>query len=101
MPSVKVAHRSDLRPGSLREATHGDTAVAICNYEGEIHAVHGTCPHRGGPLAEGTLHGNMLVCPWHAWEFDCVTGANDFNPNVVLPKYVVSERNGDIYVDIP
>jgi len=101
MPLVKVSHKSDLPAGSLREATHGNTTVAICNYQGEIYAVHGICPHRGGPLAQGALHGNMLVCPWHAWEFDCVTGAHDFNPNVVLPKYTISERNGDVYVDIP
>ena len=33
------------------------------------------CPHRGAPLAHGALHHHTIVCPWHAWEFDCRTGS--------------------------
>lgn len=101
MPLVKVGSRADLPPGSLVEVNHEDVSVAVCNYRGEFHAVHGTCPHRGAQLAQGALHGNMLVCPWHAWEFDCVTGRYDYNSSVQLPKYAISERDGDVYVDIP
>ena len=37
----------------------------------------------------GTLHGTHLVCPWHAWEFDCMTGVCDFNPEIVLRRYAI------------
>jgi nitrite reductase (NADH) small subunit len=50
---------------------------AICNVDGQIYAVDGQCPHRGAPLAHGALHQHTIVCPWHAWEFDCRTGAGD------------------------
>jgi len=75
--------------------------IAICNVGGEVHAVEATCPHRGGPLAHGALHDTMLVCPWHAWEFDCTTGENDFNPNICLQKYAVKIEGGDILIDVP
>lgn len=101
MSLVKVGAKSELPPGSLIEVAHGDTAVAVCNYNGEFHAVDAACPHRGGPLAQGALQGNMLVCPWHAWEFDCVTGRSDYDNNVVLRKYEVVEQAGEIFVDIP
>jgi len=101
MPLVKVGAKAELPPGSLLEVTLGDTAVAVCNYGGEFHAVDATCPHRGGPLAQGALHGNMLVCPWHAWEFDCVTGCNDYDNNVVLRKYAVVEQDAEVFVEIP
>ena len=101
MPLVKVGAKADLPPGSLTEVLAGETAVAVCNYQGEFHAVHGTCPHRGGALAQGSLHGNMLVCPWHAWEFDCITGCYDFDNNIVLQKYAVVEQDGDVFVETP
>jgi len=43
----------------------------------------------------------MLVCPWHAWEFDCRTGQNDFDPDVVVEKIPVSLVHGEIYLSLP
>jgi nitrite reductase/ring-hydroxylating ferredoxin subunit len=101
MALVKVGSREKLPPGSLVEVLDGDSVVAVCNYNGEFHAVDGNCPHRGGRLGQGALHGNMIVCPWHAWEYDCVTGCNDYDNNVVLKKFAVTEQDGDIWVDVP
>ena len=41
---------------------------------GGVFAVQATCPHRGGPLADGLLGGTTLICPLHAWKFDVSTG---------------------------
>jgi nitrite reductase (NADH) small subunit len=65
----------------------GDQTFAVCNVAGAVYALDGICPHSGGPLGEGALHGSTLVCPWHAWEFDCRTGANDFDPDVVVATF--------------
>ncbi len=59
----------------------------------------GVCPHLGGPLGHGALHGTALVCPWHAWEFDCITGEFDANPDVKLRKFAVKVEEGNILVD--
>jgi nitrite reductase (NADH) small subunit len=61
----------------------------------------GVCLHRGGPLGQGALHGNHVVCPWHAWEWDCRTGANGYNPDQKLAKYPVKIEGEDILIDIP
>ncbi len=82
------------------EVSAGGTTVAVCNVDGEYHAVDGSCPHRGGPLAHGALHGNVVVCPWHAWEFDCVTGCYDYDPGIKLPKYSISVEGRDVYVEV-
>ena len=37
---------------------------------GKVFAVDGTCPHKGGPLADGMLVGEQVVCPLHAFRFD-------------------------------
>jgi nitrite reductase/ring-hydroxylating ferredoxin subunit len=70
----------------MLEVDAGDTCYALCNVEGEVHAIAGLCLHRGGPLAQGALHGTKVVCPWHAWEWDCRTGVNDYNADHCCPK---------------
>jgi nitrite reductase (NADH) small subunit len=101
MPFVKVGEVSQLPPGSVMPADIGANSYAVCNVDGELHALEGVCPHAGGPLGEGALHGDTLVCPWHAWEFNCRTGANDFDPDVVVPTFSVKVEGGDILLDLP
>jgi nitrite reductase (NADH) small subunit len=37
-------------------------------------ALQNECPHRGGPLGQGWLEGEAVVCPWHSWAFNTHTG---------------------------
>src|SRR3954468_10388909 len=63
---IKVASLDQLPPGELLEVEVNNKLYALCNVAGEIRAVHGTCPHHGGPLGQGALEGSLLSCPWHA-----------------------------------
>jgi nitrite reductase/ring-hydroxylating ferredoxin subunit len=99
MAFQRVGPLSQLPPGGMMPADIGGRRIAVCNVAGTVHAIDAICPHRGGPLYEGALHDNWVVCPWHAWEFDCVTGSNDYNPNLKQETYAVKVENGDIFVD--
>jgi nitrite reductase/ring-hydroxylating ferredoxin subunit len=57
----------------LAETATSDRVV--CEIGGRRYVYRATCPHMGGPLAEGTLDGDELVCPWHRYRFDATTGA--------------------------
>jgi nitrite reductase/ring-hydroxylating ferredoxin subunit len=41
----------------------------------------------------------MVVCPWHAWEFDCRSGEFDYNPEVKVRKLPVVLRGEEVFVD--
>jgi nitrite reductase/ring-hydroxylating ferredoxin subunit len=101
MAFLKVASAADLPPGSLREVIVGENCYALCNVEGQVYATAGLCLHRGGPLGEGALHGTNVVCPWHAWEWDCRTGAYDYDPDKKIATYPVKIEGEDILIDIP
>lgn len=101
MAFVRVGSISALPPGTVMEAEVGDNTYAICNFEGEVHAFDGICPHAGGPLGQGAIQGGHLVCPWHAWEYDCRTGVNDYDDNVKLVAFPVKVQDDDILIDIP
>ena len=101
MAFVRVGSLADVPPGSVIQAEVGERAFAICNLGGELHALDGVCPHAGGPLGEGILDGERLICPWHAWEYDCRTGMNDYDENVKLAKFAVKAEGDDVLVDVP
>ena len=100
MALVKVARVPDLPAGSVMEAMVGGQPYALCNLGGEFFALGGVCPHRGGPLGQGSLNEGHLTCPWHAWEYDCRTGVNDYDPDCIVPTYPVTVSGDDILIDI-
>ena len=96
-----LASLDELPPGNLIEIVRGSDLYALCNVEGEIRALSGTCPHQGGPLGQGALDGGFITCPWHAWEFDTATGVCLFNDEIRVPTYSVRVESGEILVDLP
>jgi nitrite reductase/ring-hydroxylating ferredoxin subunit len=101
MALIKVGPVEAVPPGQVVEARSGERAFAVCNFDGKFYCLDGVCPHAGGPLGEGALQGEMLVCPWHGWEFSCVTGANDSDEDLLVDKYNVVVQNGEIFIDAP
>jgi nitrite reductase/ring-hydroxylating ferredoxin subunit len=99
MAFVKVASLAALPPGSVTEVTLGEGAYAICNVNGELHALDGICPHVGGPIGQGNLQGDLVICPWHAWAYNCRTGENDSDPAVRLNRFAVKAEGDDILMD--
>jgi NAD(P)H-dependent nitrite reductase small subunit len=66
---VTVAHVADVAPGTGKAVVVGDREIALFNVDGTFYALDNTCPHQGGPLAEGWIEGETVTCPWHAWCF--------------------------------
>ena len=97
----RVGSISQLAPGQMLELEISDEErVVVCNVDGKLHAMDGVCPHRHGPLAQGALQGTMVVCPWHAWEFDCISGEHDYNPDLKLKLFSVEIQGDEIWVDL-
>jgi len=101
MPLVKVAALEKFPPGSLTEVASADNRYAVCNVDGELFALDGFCPHAGGPLGQGALHGDIVVCPWHAWEFNCRTGACEDAGDLKLDTFPVKVEGGLVFVEAP
>lgn len=101
MAWVRIASVSEMKPGALLECKHNGAVVALCNHEGSLHALDGRCPHRNGPLGQGNLADGRIICPWHAWEFDCRSGEYDMNSDVRLRRYQVRIDGDDVLADLP
>jgi len=99
MAFVKVLSLAELPPDSVVEVMVGGFPIAVCHAGGEVRALGGICPHQGGPLGQGAINGENVTCPWHAWEFNCATGENDFDPETRVRTYPVKIEGSDILVD--
>jgi nitrite reductase (NADH) small subunit len=51
----------------------GDVAV-FRTAEDRVFALRDSCPHKGGPLSQGIVHGNKVACPLHDWRIHLDTG---------------------------
>lgn len=97
---VRVAAASELPPGCCMEAQVGGLAIAVFNVGGDFRAIGNRCSHRGGPLGQGVLDGDSVICPWHAWAYDTRTGVSDVNPEFKVPCYEVKVEEGQVLVKV-
>src|SRR5882762_3351215 len=91
----------ELKTSPLRQLVFDRTKIALVYKDNEFSALSGVCNHVGGPLGEGKLDGDYIVCPWHHWKFHCRTGQGEpgFEDDQV-PAYEVQERHGRLYVNL-
>ncbi|HEV8578087.1 MAG TPA: Rieske 2Fe-2S domain-containing protein [Thermoanaerobaculia bacterium] len=91
----------ELAAQPLRQITIGRTKIALTCKDGSFGAISGACNHVGGPLGQGTLDGDYVVCPWHHWKFHCRTGEGEpgFEQDCV-PRYELKEENGRLFLNL-
>jgi nitrite reductase/ring-hydroxylating ferredoxin subunit len=97
---VKVASTSEVTPGQCRVVEAEGKTLALSNVDGTFYAIDNTCIHQGGPLGEGSLQGNTVTCPWHAWEYDVTTGKNTMNPSMGVGSYPVKVDGDNVLVEV-
>ncbi len=99
--ALKIGTRSQLPPpGEAREFSCGEKTICIANVNGEYAALDNVCPHRGGPLGQGVIEGDKLVCPWHGWQFDPKSGAVEHAPEQKVPTYPIRIEGDDVVVEM-
>ncbi|WP_204190022.1 nitrite reductase small subunit NirD [Mammaliicoccus sciuri] len=96
---VRVAHISDLEPLIGKKVIVRDTQIGLfLTEEGNIRAINNVCPHKQGPLSEGTVSGNYVYCPLHDQKIDLSTGQVQEPDEGCVATYPVEVVDGDIYV---
>ena len=96
---VDVGAVDELRAKSVQQVLLGRKQIALVHKDGEFSAISGVCNHAGGPLGEGRLDGDYLVCPWHYWKYHCRTGAGEPGyESDGVPAHTVRIENGRVLV---
>ena len=100
MGFVAAAKLKDVKEGEGKTVSVGDQEIALFNVQGKIHATTNTCAHRGGPLGEGMLDGDVVTCPWHGWKFNVKTGVSPVNPAASVKSFKTKVVGDEIQVEV-
>lgn len=102
MPERFTAVCDDLPADTLKRVTFKGTPLLLVRRGGRVHALAETCAHLGGPLSEGKLRGDCVVCPWHASTFELESGEVVEGPSAFPQPCLESRvRDGKIQVRMP
>ena len=99
---VRIAQVGEIPVGRGKSIEVEGVPLAVYNVgSGEYRVMSGSCPHEGGPLGDGALLGDRVVCPWHGFDFDVRTGACDVAPDLSVTVYPVRVTDSDVLVELP
>lgn len=97
---IRLGTVSEVPVGRGKAFEAAGTRIAVFDVGGELHAIDDTCMHRGGPLSEGDIQGNIVTCPWHFWSYDVTTGKTTMSEEMGVKKYALELRGDEIYVEV-
>jgi len=97
---TKLCDKSILPPGEYRAFKIREHDFLALNVSGKVFCLDGRCTHAGAPLAEGTLEGEVLTCPWHYSQFSISSGEVLHGPaQKPLKTYHVEEKENAYFID--
>lgn len=94
-----VLAEAELPENTLKRVRTKGVSILLVHQEGKILAINEVCSHLGGPLSEGELDGNCVICPWHGSEFSLEDGHVVGGPATYpVDRYETRIRDGQIEV---
>jgi len=85
----------------LQELRAGGKRIALSFQNGQFGAISGVCNHAGGPLGQGRLDGELVVCPWHNWKYNCRDGSGEPGYEAEsVPSYSLKTESGRVWIDL-
>jgi nitrite reductase (NADH) small subunit len=101
MSMIDIAALSDIPPQGARVVRTPQGCIAIFRTSDDrVFALDDRCPHKGGPLSEGIVHGTSVTCPLHNWVFDMATGQAQGADSGSVGTHPVRVENGRIWLDV-
>lgn len=100
MSMIDIAALDDIPPQGARVVRTPQGCIAIFRTAtDQVFALDDRCPHKGGPLSEGIVHGASVTCPLHNWVFDMATGQAQGADEGRVAIYRVRVEDGRILLD--
>lgn len=98
---LKLSDKRVLAEKELKSIKIRGKEFLLTILEGKVYCLDGRCTHAGAPLAEGSLEGEVLTCPWHYSQFNITNGSVLRGPALQpLKTYIVIEKDDSILIDL-
>jgi len=99
--AVHVGRIDDFPLGRGRRVHLPRETVAVFRLADGWFALQDSCPHMGASLADGRIEDGAVVCHWHGWRFDLVSGQGDMRRWACARIYGVRLEDGEVFLDPP
>ena len=97
---VDIGSLNDIPAQGARLVKTAQGCVAVFRTaDDRVFALDDCCPHKGGPLSEGIVHGTFVTCPLHNWVFDMNTGQAQGADEGMVRTWPVKVQEGRILID--
>lgn len=90
----------DIVDGQIAALNIDETPIALARVDGQIVAFGDVCTHDDGPLAEGEIDGDSVVCPRHGARFNLYTGKATFPAVQPIPIYKTKIVDDNVLVQL-
>jgi nitrite reductase (NADH) small subunit len=98
---IDVAARGDIPHQGAQRVMVGDVPIAVfASQDGDVFALIDRCPHKGGPLSQGIVHGRFIACPLHNWSISLETGQARAPDKGCAHTLAVEVVNGRVRLDV-
>jgi 3-phenylpropionate/trans-cinnamate dioxygenase ferredoxin subunit len=99
---IPIAGVEDLPPGERLYVEIDGKPIVVFNLAGGLYAIADVCSHDDGPVGDGEVEGDEVICPRHGARFDIRSGKALGLPAVVdIPAYPVRVVDGQIELGLP
>ncbi len=96
---IDVGAAAELAARQVQEVRAGTHRLALTHRDGEFGAISARCNHVGGPLGQGHVDGDFVVCPWHYYKFHWKTGEGEPGYEADrVPSHAVKVEGGRVLV---
>lgn len=96
---IDIAALSDIPRLGARVVKTATVEIAVFRTaQDTVFALKDVCPHRGGPLSQGIVHGNTVTCPLHNWKIDLASGEANAPDEGCTRTYPIKVENGRVYL---
>lgn len=97
-----VCTLADIPPRGARTVRWGGREIAVFRTaDDHVFALENKCPHKGGPLSEGIVHGRKVACPLHNWVIDLESGQATGADHGCAEEFAVKIEDGTIRLGLP
>ena len=98
---TEVVALQDIPVLGSRVVDAGELQIAVFRTAADsVFAIKNACPHKGGPLSEGIVHGTSVTCPLHNWKIDLASGEALGPDDGCTNVFPVKLENGQVFVDL-
>jgi nitrite reductase (NADH) small subunit len=98
---VRIGGLSEMpAEGVVKECNALGRSICIARIDGQLAALDNECPHFGAPLSDGAVEDGRVVCAWHGWSFDPMTGAELRNPLGAIAVYPLRVDGDDVLCEV-